>query len=170
MKKTCVSFLSVVVFLSICFAAYKAYADPFPSGPQIVEAKAVTTTLTNRLFALLLDEFASTTPANADIGSQAISLVFDNNFETYRLVGAIDVLDLDNLPKDDFEFDSLELALGGNGNESVEKIEGKYYFRRSIPLSNFDASCVLCHTAFGTENDPVGALMLRTPIGHTQTD
>ena len=45
-------------------------------------------------------------------------------------------------------------------------MDDKWYYRRSVALSNFDPSCGLCHTNFGPVNDKkwVGALMLRVPI------
>jgi hypothetical protein len=49
---------------------------------------------------------------------------------------------------------------------SVERVRGQWYYRRSIPLSNFRSGCSLCHTNFapGPTADRVGALMLRVPI------
>ena len=44
--------------------------------------------------------------------------------------------------------------------------DDRWYYRRSIPLSNFRAECALCHTNFpaGPTPDWVGAVMLRVPI------
>jgi len=76
-----------------------------------------------------------------------------------------------NVPSDPFEAESLAKALQGQDNRSVERVGGRWYLRRSIPLSNtFHTSCVMCHTNFTSQlftNNPgqwVGALTLRVPI------
>jgi hypothetical protein len=65
------------------------------------------------------------------------------------------------------------LALNGQEHTAVTNGIERWYYRRSIPLSNtFHPNCVLCHTNFTpafftTTHNPgqwVGALMLRVPI------
>jgi hypothetical protein len=92
-----------------------------------------------------------------------------------RLIGIFPPLQggFNDLPSDSFERRSLTLALQGQPNTSVERIGDRWYYRRSIALSNtFHSSCVLCHTNFTEQffnqtNNPgewVGALTLRVPI------
>ena len=59
--------------------------------------------------------------------------------------------------------DGLELLLR---LPEVDRDRGRWYFRRSIPLSNFQPQCALCHPNFGglPSTAWVGALMLRVPI------
>lgn len=142
-----------------------ASADHPPTQTQIDFAMEAADLLQAELFAALLQEFSETTPQNVEQGKLAIGLVFDDRNEAMRLVGKIAPLGNGDRPQDEFERDSLALALTGVSNEAVEKVKGKYYFRRSIPLSNFSPACVMCHAAFGP-TDPsqwVGALMLRVP-------
>jgi hypothetical protein len=59
-----------------------------------------------------------------------------------------------------------EQAMRGGNFAAVEKVEGKWAYRRSVALSNFHPACGMCHTNFGPV-DPtqwVGALMLRVPV------
>jgi len=92
-----------------------------------------------------------------------------------RLIGVFPPLQggLNDLPSDSFERKSLAKALQGEANTSVERVGDRWYYRRSIALSNtFHSSCVLCHTTFTNQffsqtNNPgqwVGALTLRVPI------
>ena len=54
----------------------------------------------------------------------------------------------------------------GEGYTDVQKVQGKWYYRRSVALSNFHAACAMCHPNFGPVNTDqwVGALMLRVPV------
>jgi hypothetical protein len=92
-----------------------------------------------------------------------------------RLIGIFPPLQggFNDLPGDVFEQKSLALALKGQANTSVEKVGNRWYYRRSVALSNtFHQACVLCHTNFTPQffqqtNNPgqwVGALTLRVPI------
>src|SRR4029450_7794135 len=141
-------------------------SDEPPTPEQEAFAIKVTDTLTERLFALLLNEFANTTPQNFKIGTAAISLVFDDSQSTFRLVGNLEPLGKTGRPQDVFEEEALALALQGQGTEGTHKVKGKYYFRRSIPLQNSHTSCAICHQNFASPpNDAwVGALMLRVPV------
>ena len=136
-----------------------------PTQAEIDFAIETTDLLQAELFAALLQEFDETTPANVEQGKVAISLIFSDKNDAFRLVGDIDPLRDNDTPRDAFERQSLALALNGQGNEVVQKVKGKYYVRRSVPLSNFSPACVLCHSAFGP-TDPsqwVGALMMKVP-------
>ena len=54
----------------------------------------------------------------------------------------------------------------GQAYTDVQRVDDRWYYRRSIPLSNFRAECALCHANFqpGPTPDFVGALLLRVPI------
>lgn len=54
----------------------------------------------------------------------------------------------------------------GQAYAAVERVDDQWYYRRSVPLSNFRVECSYCHTNLppGPTPDPVGALMLRVPI------
>ena len=84
-----------------------------------------------------------------------------------RLVGTLSPLSDNDLPADGFEEVPLNRAMtAGQPYTSVERVRGRWYHRRSIPLSNFRSECSLCHTnlAPGPTSDRVGALMLRVPV------
>ena len=53
-----------------------------------------------------------------------------------------------------------------------QKVNGKWYYRRSVALSNFHAACAMWHTNFGpvNTNQWVGALMLRVPVTDLKKD
>lgn len=142
-----------------------ASAGAPPTQAEIDFAMEAADLLQAELIAALLQEFSETTPQNVEHGKLAISLIFDDENKALRLVGEIDPLGRRNTPRDRFEDSSLELAMTGVSNEAVQKVQGKYYFRRSIPLSNFSPACVMCHAAFGPTDSSqwVGALMLRVP-------
>jgi hypothetical protein len=140
-------------------------ADSPPTQEEVDFATTTADLLQAELFAALLQEFAETTPENVEHGKLAISLIFADDNSAFRLVGEIDPLRENDVPQDTFEEASLALALSGQGNAAVEKVNGKYFLRRSIPLSNFDPSCSACHVNFGDVNPDqyVGALMLKVP-------
>jgi hypothetical protein len=83
-----------------------------------------------------------------------------------RLVGTFDPLQATSRPRDAFERTAHGLALTGQAYTAVQRVDDQWYYRRSIPLSNFRAECALCHTNFpaGSTPDWMGALMLRVPI------
>lgn len=158
--------VSLAVILSVTLSVVNpVVADSPPSQAEIDFATETADLLQAELFAALLQEFAETTPANVEHGKLAISLIFADDNTAFRLVGELAPLRDNDKPKGTFEKESLALALTGAGNEKVEKVSGKYYLRRSIPLSNFDPSCVMCHGNFGEPNAEqwVGALMLKVP-------
>ena len=141
-------------------------ADATPSNEQIEFAQRTSDLLLATLFAALTQEFDETTPDNVEEGKRSISLVFNDRNEDMRLVGTLGPLQSHNRPSDAFERTAHTLALSGQAHTAVERVSGQWYYRRSIPLSNFRAECAMCHTNFpaGPTSDMVGALMLRVPI------
>lgn len=156
------------LFLILTLSISTVYAASRPSNEEVDFTNKVADTLTERLFALLLNEFANTTPENYVEGTEAIALVFDDEIRTFRLVGTpeLDPLQESDLPQDKFEEQALRDALKGIPRDELAKSNGKWFIRRSIPLQNFDPSCQICHeTWVGLSSDTyVGALMLRVPI------
>jgi hypothetical protein len=177
MRKHVIVFAAIV---SVCVAmvrlAVVAHAhddDKPPSSGQVVFAQQVSDLMLNELVAALFKEFDETTAANVAHGKQAISLIFNDHNRDMRLVGAFGPLlgGSNDHPADKFEKTALKRALGGDPITSVETINDRWYYRRSVPLSNaMHQNCVLCHTNFTPDlfqNNPeqwVGALMLSVPI------
>jgi hypothetical protein len=137
-----------------------------PSQKQTEFAKRTSDLLLATLLAALTQEFNETTVNNVEEGKQSISLVFNDQNKDLRLVGTVGPLRENDRPQDDFERTALELAMKGKAHTDVQKVEGKWYYRRSVPLSNFRKACALCHTNYppGPTKEFVGALMLRVPI------
>lgn len=140
--------------------------DHSPTQAEIDFASGTSDLMTNTLVAALVQEINETTPANAAQGEQSISLIFADNNRSMRLVGTLEPIGDDTAPADKFERDALALALAGQGDTAVERIEGQWYYRRSNPLSNFAPQCATCHANFASLSSTtwVGALMLRIPI------
>jgi hypothetical protein len=141
--------------------------DHPPSHEQIAFAERTSDLLLATLFAALTQEFDETTAANVEEGKRSISLVFNNRNKDMRLVGTFDPLQATNRPRDAFEHTAHRLALLGQPYTAVQRVDEQWYYRRSIPLSNFRAACALCHPNFSSESsqdDWKGALMLRVPI------
>ena len=142
-----------------------------PTQASIDYAKGVAQLLENEMLAALLQEFNETTAANAAQGKVAIGLIFNDANPAIRLIGNLSPLDPGNVPRDSFEKTALFDAVQLNGTlfEAVEQSQDEdngWFYRRSIPLSNFHPACVICHTNFGPQNpnEWVGALTLRVPI------
>jgi hypothetical protein len=137
-----------------------------PTNEQVASAQKTSDLLFATLFGALTQEFNETTVDNVEEGKRSISLVFNDRNEDMRLVGTFGPLRENDRPQDAFERKAHLLALQGTPYTSVERIDDRWYYRRSIPLSNFRAECALCHTNFpaGPTPDWVGALMLRVPI------
>ncbi|HKG12697.1 MAG TPA: hypothetical protein VKB12_05140 [Pyrinomonadaceae bacterium] len=169
---------AVALVILIAFAGLVAFArvnnDP-PTDAEKETAVQTANLLQAEVFAALLKEFGETTPENVEQGKQAISLVFHDANRDIRLIGGFNPLlgGNNNLPSDEFEQQSLALALQGDGNFAVERHGNRWYYRRSIALSNaIHTSCAMCHTNFtpqffaDTHNPDqwVGALTLRVPI------
>ena len=142
-----------------------------PTEANIEYAKGIAQLLQNEMIAALLQEFNETTAANAAQGKVAIGLIFNDANPAIRLIGNLSPLDPDNVPRDSFERTALFNAVNLNGTpfEAIEQSQDEdnnWFYRRSIPLSNFHPACVICHTNFGPQNpnEWVGALTLRVPI------
>jgi len=168
-----------VVALAILLAASGltglGYTSDSPSSEAVSFAQRTSDLMLNEILAALFKEFGETTPSNVEEGKQAISLIFNDSNRDMRLIGLFPPLQggLNDLPSDSFERKSLALALKGQANTSVERVGDRWYYRRSVALSNtFHQACVLCHTNFTPQffqqtNNPgqwVGALTLRVPI------
>jgi hypothetical protein len=167
--------IALVALLSVAGVAVFGRADNSPSNEAIAFAQRTSDLMLNELLAALFTEFNETTTENVEEGKQAISLIFNDANRDMRLIGVFPPLQggLNDLPSDSFERKSLALALKGQANTSVERVGDRWYYRRSVALSNtFHQACALCHTNFTPEffqqtNNPgqwVGALALRVPI------
>jgi hypothetical protein len=144
-----------------------------PTQANIEYAKGVAQLLQNEMIAALLQEFNETTTANAAQGKVAIGLIFNDANPAIRLIGNLSPIDPGNVPRDGFERTALFNAVQLNGTpfEAVEQSQDQdnnWFYRRSIPLSNFHPACVICHANFGLQNanEWVGALTLRVPISN----
>ena len=166
---------AVLLALILTGAQLAPAADHPPTEKQITFAKEVYDLMFNELRVALFQEFDETTPDNVKQGKVAISLIFNDANRSMRLIGNLNPLlgGDNNLPSDAFEETALELALQGQGHEAVERVDNRWFYRRSFALSNtFHKNCVLCHTNFtdkffektGNLGQWVGALMQRIPI------
>jgi hypothetical protein len=162
------AFVAVVLGYCVSFAwsVTIVRADAPPTQQQIEFAQRSSDLMLATLFAALLQEFAETTTANVEEGKHSISLIFDDRNDSMRLVGELEPLRENDVPQDPFEVTALERAMQGQAYTAVEKANGKWAYRRSVPLSNFHAACSMCHANFGPVNPSqwVGALMLRVPV------
>jgi len=156
----------LVSFAMLLSFAAGARADSPPTPQQAQFAQRTSDLLLATLFAALLQEFAETTPANVEEGKQSISLIFNDRNDDMRLVGTLQPLRSNDVPQDSFETTALARAMQGENFADVQKDQGKWYYRRSVALSNFHPACSMCHTNFGPVNASqwVGALMLRVPV------
>jgi hypothetical protein len=141
-------------------------ADDHPSSEQVAFAQRTSDLMLATLFAALTQEFDETTVDNVEEGKHSISLVFNDKNKDMRLVGTLDPLQASNRPRDSFERKAHLLALTGQPYTAVERVDDEWYYRRSVPLSNFRAECAFCHANFpsGPTSDWVGTLVLRVPI------
>lgn len=137
-----------------------------PSEDAIAFSRRTSDLMANTVFAALIQEIDETTPENAPEGSLSIGLIFNDANRDMRLVGTIDPLSDNDRPIGAFERGALARAMTGLETTAVQRVGGSWYYRRSLPLSNFREQCAMCHDAF--EGMPatewVGALMLRIPI------
>jgi hypothetical protein len=156
----------LMLVIGFCFTATARGFEIPPPIQQIAIAQQTSDLMFNTLFAALTQEFNETTADNVEQGKQSISLIFNDQNKDMRLVGTYGPLRENDRPRDNFEFQANALALAGQAYTSVQKVDNQWYYRRSIPLSNFRAECALCHVNFpvGPTSDQVGALMLRVPI------
>ena len=146
-----------------------------PSDREVAFATEVSDLMVNELVAALFTEFDETTPQNVPHGKQAISLIFNDLNRNMRLIGIFGPLlgGENDRPADRFEVRAMRAALEGTAVTDVQRVNDRWFYRRSVPLSNtFHTACVLCHTNFTGElftrtNNPgqwVGALVLAVPI------
>ena len=141
--------------------------DQPPSDEAVAFAQRTSDLLLATLFAALTQEFDETTPDNVEEGTVSIGLVFSDAHTHFRLVGTFAPLRENDRPQDSFERRALRLALdGGQRHTDVQRVDGAWFYRRSIPLSVFRTECALCHTNFTGlgATDWVGALMLKVPM------
>jgi len=159
----------IVVIGVVVGAAASADSSHPPSQDEIDFTKGASDLMTNTVVAALIQEIGETTPQNAEQGKLSISLVFDDRNDHMRLVGTLDPLHDNDYPQDRFEAIALQNAMVGHAYDSVERDDGRWVYRRSIPLSNFAPQCQICHANFTSLPSTawVGALMLKLPI-HTQ--
>jgi len=138
-----------------------------PDADAVAFAQRTSDLLLATLFAALTQEFDETRADNVEEGKQSIGLIFSDSHSNFRLVGINDPLRSNDRPQDRFERQALGLALdGGQPHTAVQRVDGTWFYRRSIPLSVFRVECQLCHTNFTGlgAGDWVGALMLKVPI------
>jgi len=176
MRYRILSVTLLAVFVSAVFtstgsaqlASVSSARSSHPPGTEdIAFARRTSDLLLATLFAALTQEFDETTADNVEEGKQSISLVFSDSHSNFRLVGVDDPLRKNDRPQDKFEREALGLALnGGQPHTAVQRVNGAWFYRRSIPLSVFRVECQLCHSNFVGlgANDWVGALMLKVPI------
>ena len=162
------AFLALALGYGVAFASLvtTVRADSAPTQAQVAFAERASDLMLQTLFAALLQEFAETTPANVEEGKHSISLIFHDRNDNMRLVGELEPLRDNDVPQDRFEESALERAMQGLATVAVEKVEGQWAYRRSVPLSNFHPACGMCHANFGPVNAAqwVGALMLQVPV------
>src|SRR5215475_5702623 len=170
-KLTNFGIASASLIVGLAAVAIARADHPRPTNANTDYAKGVAQLLQNEMIAALLQEFNETTAANAAQGKIAIGLIFNDANPAIRLIGNLSPLDPGNVPRDSFETSALFNAVKLNGTpyESVEQSQddnNNWFYRRSIPLSNFHSACVICHTNFGplNPNEWVGALTVRVPI------
>lgn len=167
--------VALVALLTAVGLTGLGYTNQQPSTEAVAFAKTTSDLMLNELKAALFQEFNETTPENVEHGKQAISLIFNDANRDMRLIGVFPPLlgGYNDLPSDSFEQRALARSLRGEDITSVERVDGRWYYRRSLALSNtFHSACVLCHTNFTPQffqqtNNPgqwVGALTLRVPI------
>jgi hypothetical protein len=169
--------IALVTLLAVACLTGLGYANNQPSPESVEFAKTTSDLMLNELKAALFQEFNETTPENVEHGKQAISLIFNDANRDMRLIGRFAPLlgGYNDLPSDSFEQRALARSLRGENITSVERVDGRWYYRSSLALSNtFHAACVMCHTNFTPQffqqtNNPgqwVGALTLRVPINN----
>lgn len=137
-----------------------------PPEEAIEFSRRTSDLMASTVFAALIQEIDETTPDNVGEGSLSIGLIFNDSNRDMRLVGTIDPLRSNDRPSGAFERGALARAMTGLETTDVQRVGSRWYYRRSLPLSNFREQCAMCHPAF--EGLPptawVGALMLRVPI------
>src|SRR3712207_3860731 len=113
----------LVLFTVASLVAYGRVNNDPPTDQEKQFAVETADLLQNEVFAALLQEFGETTPENVEQGKRAVSLIFHDANRDIRLIGSADPLlgGNNNIPADDFERESLALALQGQPNTKVER-------------------------------------------------
>jgi hypothetical protein len=169
--------VALIALLSVTGLVGFGYANHHPSDEAVAFAQKTSDLMLNELLAALFQEFNETTPDNVEHGKQAISLIFNDANRDMRLIGTTGPLlgGANGFPSDPFEQKATNRAMKGENITAVERVDGRWYYRRSIALSNtFHQACAQCHTNFTPQffqqtNNPgqwVGALTLRIPINN----
>ena len=162
--------IASVIVISLGLATVtvgQAYSNNRPGTQQIAFAKRTSDLMLNTLFAALTQEFNETTAENVQEGNHSISLIFNDKNRDMRLVGTVGPLRENDRPSDAFEIEANTLAMTtGAALTDVQQVNNKWYYRRSVPLTNFRLECSRCHVNYpvGPTADKVGSLMLRIPI------
>src|ERR671916_1640696 len=114
--------LVVLIAVASLISFGRVTNDP-PTQAQREFAVQTADLLQAEVFAALLQEFGETTPENGEQGKLAVSLIFHDANRDIRLVGNFQPLlgGNNNLPSDQFEQESLALALQGQPNTTVER-------------------------------------------------
>ncbi len=152
------------------YANYRNHDNNPPTTQQVAFATKTADLMQATLFAALLQEFKETRemPDTVEQGKDSISLIFNDANKDMRLIGTIGPLRESDRPSGSFEETANAQVLAGATAPltKVEQVNGKWYYRRAIPLSNFDSSCAQCHINYKNfpKTQPVGALALRIPI------
>jgi hypothetical protein len=141
-------------------------APPAPSATDLALAERTADRLIATLVTAVVKETNETTPHNVEEGLASFNLLWDDCNSNMRLVGTLDPLGSTNRPHGQFERDALDAALAGDPYSAVEFSRGAYYFRSSIPLSNFAPQCALCHANYMglPSTDNVGAMMVKVKV------
>jgi hypothetical protein len=127
-------FLIGVVVIAVLALSVSAQDKKPPSAEAIQSAQQTSDLLLATLFAALSQEFAETTPSNVPQGTQSIGLLFNDKNDNMRLVGTLQPLSDNDLPKGTFEEAALARAMQGQNTTNVEKVNGEWVYRRSIAL------------------------------------
>src|SRR5213075_792554 len=103
-----------------------------PAAPDVQSAQKTSDLMLNTLFAALVQEFAETTAENVELGKKSISLIFNDKNKDMRLVGTLQPLKANDVPQDSFEMTALAYAMSGQNYNDVQRVDDKWYYRRSV--------------------------------------
>src|SRR4030095_9794639 len=131
LPKRAVWIVAVLVIAALTVTVF-AEANKPPSQASIAFAQRSSDLLLATLFAGLLREFAEKTPANIEEGKQSIGLVFNDHNTNMRLVGTFQPLSDNDYPRDSFEEAALAKALTGQPLTDVQRVNGDWFYRRSV--------------------------------------
>ena len=156
-----------VLFASSVVLAQQQRSRP-PSDEAIAFAQRTSDLLLATLFAALTQEFDETTTENVEEGegcrlgwcSVTRTPTSGSSASSARCARTTGRKTSSSGARSGRRWRNGELV------EEVQRVDGDWFYRRSIPLSVFRAECVLCHTNFSGlgATDFVGALMLKVPI------